>query len=755
MLTLILPVRDWPLERVLLCIRSFQSLDSDYLSEIIVIDFGSETPLLLPDIVGVRVERLEASVWSLSEAINAGVMLCDTPLIAKTDADILISGGSRAEFDRMVRSVERQEIGLAMAQATDLPAEYGPAEAYDLVCNDRQGIGRLRPKWGQGGLVVFSRAVWDEIGGFESRFTGWGNEDNDFAERVRRAGKRTLWADRQKLSIFHVWHPPSFAATGVLSQRQENQRIAKDDKSVLRAPTFRHSNLPQLVAPNVLRTISPLVTLGIATSARPGRDRMIVEAIDSFRGQIDNDFEVLVVDNGSSWEDSARLKRAIDEIEWLENARVEIETQASIPRTRNIISDLSRGRYICVVDDDDLALPNRLSDHLRPFSRDGGIHGSHGGWIDFDESTGLFERNQGKARSIATLLKGTGKITAHPASLYRADVLRAVRYDESYALGSDFDLALRLANSGFDVAHTGSYLTLRRYHSTNVTITGQANQVSNGAAARARTLSSFDWQKFSGLEQAAKTQNSEIYCRNQLSLGSLFELLPDYVGVWQVFVPLGALTQSATGEASSVAGLPSIEPPQGLGSTILGERPLLTSGSQPSVLSTLQQLLEIVDGDICTRKSGLNQPIFFRSGYLEGVGEARRVKKQVEDLLGQPIVLSSVRQAELDRNAAFDWRAMGVASGERVLQSPRFDDLVDLLETFAGLGADTLLTAALSLVADHDAQGEAYYLVSGSIKGLGQLERLQFDLNRILRMPFQQIGADGSATDLLPNSRTH
>src|SRR5690606_47260 len=119
--------------------------------------------------------------------------------------------------------------------------------------------------WGQGGLVFFSRDVWDEIGGFESRFTGWGNEDIDFAERVRRTGRRAIWSDREKLSIFHVWHPPSYAATGVLKQRENNQRLAKDDKSVLRAPTFRHSNLSELVAPAVLRSVSPLVTLGIAT----------------------------------------------------------------------------------------------------------------------------------------------------------------------------------------------------------------------------------------------------------------------------------------------------------------------------------------------------------------------------------------------------------------------------------------------------------------------------------------------------------
>ena len=114
------------------------------------------------------------------------------------------------------------------------------------------------------------------------------------------------------------------------------------------------------------------------------------------------------------------------------------------------------------------------------------MHGSHGGWIDFDESTGLIERNQGKDRSLATLMKGTGKITAHPTCLYRTDVMRAVPYDEAFDLGSDLDLAMRMAAMGLDVAHTRSYLVLRRFQSANVTLTGQSDQVSNGLAARAR-----------------------------------------------------------------------------------------------------------------------------------------------------------------------------------------------------------------------------------------------------------------------------
>lgn len=752
MLTLILPVRDWPRERIDLCVRSFWALRSEYLSEILVVDFGSQAPIEIDQHDGVRLVRVEAGVWSLSEAINAGVLLASNELIAKTDADILISGESRAEFDRMARRIQRGEIGLGMAQCTDLPPELSPTAAFDLVHNDRQALGRLRPKWGQGGLVFFSKDAWNAVGGFESRFTGWGNEDNDFAERIRRSGRRAMWADRRHLSIFHIWHPPSYAATGVLSHRQKNQRIANDDKSVLRSVVFRHSNLTELVAPAVLRSVSPLVTLGIATTARPDRDRMVTEAINSFRNQIDNDFEVLVVDNGSTWEDTARLKHTLAKIDWTDQLRVEAEAQGSIPRTRNIITDMARGRYVCVVDDDDLALPNRLADHLRVFSNDGTVHGSHGGWIDFDESTGLIERNSGKERSIATLLKGTGKITAHPASLYRRDVLKAVPYDESYALGSDFDLALRLANNGFEVPHTNTYLTLRRYHSTNVTITGQSNQVSNGAAARSRALGSFDWQRVGGIEQEAKAANADAYCRNQMSIEAISELLPKYVGNWQLFVPIGALSNAG---AATQSGSLTLQPQSDYTSYGNGVSSLAALGAGQNGGSTLQRLLDIVSGDVCTRGSGLNQPIYFRSDVVEGIGDALRIKGEIESLLGHPVALISARQAEIDRTTPFNWNGFRLGTGERILKSMRFEDLTDLLETIATLGNDSLLVSALSVLADFDEMGEAYFLVSNSIKGIETLQRLEFDLERRLRIPFHHVASNGLATDLVPSSRAH
>lgn len=728
LLTLIIPARNWSQDRIDYCIRSFTELGSKWLSEFVIVDFGSTVPITAPDsTLPVRLLRLEAAVWSSAEATNAGVLVAQNSLVAKADADFIISRRSRAEFDTMAEGVANGTYGLAIGQACDLPSGVSTPEAYEMISKSTkagsglsaQGLGRLRPRWGQGGLVIFTRARWDRIGGYESRFTGWGNEDNDFAERMRFGSAKTYWGSRSKLELFHIWHPPSVHATGVVSLRNQNQKLAKEDKSVFRRLAFRHSNFPKLATPQILAGASPLVTLAVATSARPGRDRMILEAINSFRGQIDNDFEVVVVDNGSSAADSAALEKTLAKIRWTK-LRLETADRASIPAARNAITQMARGRYTCVVDDDDIALPNRLADHMLAFRKDGNVHGSHGGWIDFDESSGIIERNQGKRRSIATLMKGTGKVTAHPACLYRTDVMRAVPYDESFQLGSDLDLALRLANNGFDIVHTGTYLTLRRFHSTNVTITGQSNQVSGGATARSRVLASFDWARIGGLEEEAKANDAEVYCRNPMSIDSLAELIPGYTGSWRVLVPVAAL-----------------RPDEGLDAELL------------------QKLSGIVEGDLFTRRAGLNQPIYFRSAPINGLKKGRRIKDEAEALVGVPLQLNSVRQTEIDRAIPFDWKAMNIKPGERVLRSERYSELAELLVLLSGLDPTSLLRSLLSVLSDHDEDGDCYYLVTAPLKGYDDLRQTEFELERQLKIPFRHIASNGLPNELTLSQRSH
>lgn len=715
MLTLTIPFRDWPVERVAACAEAFGRVPDTVLKEIIVLDFGSTRPLpddLSPD-PRLRVVRVEAAAWSIAEAINAGALLARQRAVAKVDADVLLAPSSVDGFVAAAERVASGAAALVLAQSIDLPPETSLATAREAIAAGNFPAGALRSKWGQGCLAIFDRAAWAAIGGFDTRFTGWGSEDNDFADRLRRSGRRIEWADRTRLRIFHVAHPPTHAAPQIARQWQRNNELLRSDQSVLRRLEFRHSNALSLAAPNVIARSYPHVTLAIATTARPGRDRMIVEAIQSFRGQIDNDFEIVVVDNGSPPETLAPFRALLDGLDRWPSMRFESLAEPSIPAARNAITAMARGRYTCVVDDDDIALPNRLADHLAVFANEAGIHGSHGGWIDFDEDTGQIERNPGKERRLATLARGRGKITAHPACLYRTDVLRALPYDESLDLGSDLDLALRMAAMGMRIAHTGSFVTLRRFHAANVTITGTGNQLMKGIRARERLWASFSRRCQDELRAQATEPDPDADCRNHLSMDELAHLLPGYVGEWRLALPVDAINGAT--------------PADGAGS--------------PTVLEALYKLW---GGDMVTERNGPDEPIMLVSDPVRGLERARDLAAEAEALVGRRPAFLSTAQLAADRSESFDWASLLPRDGDVcLLRSPRSEDLAELLVKLRRMEQDSLLRQLLRIVSDHDAGGDCYYLATTPIAHAGNVLEMRATLRHLTGLDFEMLGPGG------------
>lgn len=675
-------MRDWPLERVLACIDSFAALPNATISEIVVVDFGSLHPI---EIGGrhsrLRTIRVEAKRWSLGEAINVGVLAATNEVIAKTDADMLISPDSEEGITRAADEIASGAFDLLLTQARDLPASLSLAEAIANVSRNDGKMARPRPKWGQGGLPIFSKASWARIGGYETRYTGWGEEDKDFTDRIRRSGGRIGWVRPRDVRIFHVWHPPTHARPEFGRSVGANKEITRTDRSVFRSLKFRHSDISAVAAPQVLRTNYPLVTIAIATSARPGRDRMLKEAINSFAGQMDTDVETIVYDNGSSPEDASTLERTLADLRWNAGLRLVTSDFASIPRARNEIASMARGRYICVADDDDLALPNRLIDHLAPFQSNGLLHGTHGGWINFHEQGGMLEKHSGKNRTLSTILKGTGRASLHPCCFYRTDVMRAVPYDESFQFGSDWDLAARMTALGLDIAHTGTFVTLRRYHDSNVTFTGTWNQKSNGARALGRLWSNYNPRRRDGLIAAAKSEDKDVRCSNDLSGLEILSLLPPYVGQWRLALPFDRLQQYSA----------------------VDDRPIV------------EQVLAITDGDIDTLGAGVDLPPSFITSPLKGARKARNVARALEKLTGErPILFAHADLESQLLEARFNWSA--IEPGTNMLGlSQRLGSLTEALEALAALPDESLPRATTSIVSGSDDFGRAYYLVTAPL----------------------------------------
>ncbi len=86
------------------------------------------------------------------------------------------------------------------------------------------------------------------------------------------------------------------------------------------------------------------------------REQYVGEAIESILAQTFSDFEILLVDDGST-------DHSVDKIRSFPDPRIRLvcnEENLGIPKTRNKGVELARGQYMAMLDSDDRAYPERL-----------------------------------------------------------------------------------------------------------------------------------------------------------------------------------------------------------------------------------------------------------------------------------------------------------------------------------------------------------------------------------------------------------
>jgi glycosyltransferase involved in cell wall biosynthesis len=115
------------------------------------------------------------------------------------------------------------------------------------------------------------------------------------------------------------------------------------------------SGFSVIVVRQVKMTDSPKVSVIILTYNRP---RFIRRAVDSILGQDFTEFELILIDNGST-DDTGKICEGIVS----ENGAIRFirRDNSSIGAGRNAGLDAARGSYIAFIDDDDYAYPDMLS----------------------------------------------------------------------------------------------------------------------------------------------------------------------------------------------------------------------------------------------------------------------------------------------------------------------------------------------------------------------------------------------------------
>ena len=455
-ISVVIGFKDWGLTRLRLAVTTIMDSFGSLSGEVIVSDYGSTdnagTQAALEALGATYVYTPTDGVWSRSRALNAGFAHSRGRVLMSTDADMIFSPSS---MEVMGKWVLCDPDAALLVQCRDLPSQWSDAEidAHGADWTTLERVARRRPRWGMGGMIAVSREKFLQIRGYDERMQTYGGEDIDFATRVRRAGGRLIWVEDPRVRMYHMWHP-STAAVHARSSADSadiaaNKRIMSEDKTFVR--NVLHWAHRPADAP-------PLVTVVIATY---NRSDLILDTIHSVQAQTVQDFEIVVVDDGST-DDTRGVVASVQDSRiryiWQENSGV------AIARNKGI--DESRGQYIVVMDDDDISLPWRIEAHFDAMTE--GVHATFGSFANFDDETGEITLYRTKVFSDETTAD-KGGAPGHSTWMVDRSLMAALRYEEHLTSGIDNNFALRSLRSGIVWRHTGRVHSLRRMHPAQIT----------------------------------------------------------------------------------------------------------------------------------------------------------------------------------------------------------------------------------------------------------------------------------------------
>lgn len=204
-------------------------------------------------------------------------------------------------------------------------------------------------------------------------------------------------------------------------------------------------------------------------------EKYIQASIDSILNQDFQDFEFIIINDGSTDGSEAKIKTYTDpRIRYISN-----HGNMGLVFTLNLGIERATGEWIARMDGDDISLPNRFSEQLK-YLKDHteiDILASTVKLInEEDEYIGTWEDDM-KALTSSQIRKYLPKnnCIAHPTIICKTELLRSFLYRSSQSQAEDYDLWLRMAAAGKKFAKLENPLVLHRIVSNSFTRSRQHN----------------------------------------------------------------------------------------------------------------------------------------------------------------------------------------------------------------------------------------------------------------------------------------
>lgn len=200
--------------------------------------------------------------------------------------------------------------------------------------------------------------------------------------------------------------------------------------------------------------MDPLISVIVVTY---NRAHYIQEALDSIRRQTFKDYEIIVVDDGST--DNTK-----EVLESYKDIRYIYQEHAGISQARNTAVRAAKGRWIATLDSDDLWKEEKLqkqADYLQAHPDCRIVFTADDNFTDIPEDK-LDERQRDLLQIVEKWYL--------PSALIDINLFDEIGlYDETLTWGEDTDWMFRLKFARVDMDHRiDEVLYLRRVHTTNI-----------------------------------------------------------------------------------------------------------------------------------------------------------------------------------------------------------------------------------------------------------------------------------------------
>ncbi|MFY0750717.1 glycosyltransferase family 2 protein [Pseudomonas sp. NFX5] len=198
----------------------------------------------------------------------------------------------------------------------------------------------------------------------------------------------------------------------------------------------------------------------------------LASAIDSVLNQTVSNFELIIIDDGST-DNSLSILREYEKID--RRIRLSSRVNAGLANTLNESIALATGTWIARMDQDDIAISTRFEKQLEYLNYSGAdIVGS---WVKRFGTTDkriVKLPESDSAIKIALLFISP---FAHPTVMMRADFVKRLQYRHKWDKAEDYDLWVRAAICGWKMANVPEVLLKYRVHTTQISTSSALRQL--------------------------------------------------------------------------------------------------------------------------------------------------------------------------------------------------------------------------------------------------------------------------------------